>query len=801
MSRQDERPDHPIQDLQADVSRIYSAGIGGNKGVYFVVILWAAGQQLRKRLGLPPKDFHITLTRADNHEMDKNIHSLLQYPQSPPSDFLDHLAYTLHIAADHQMERQCCLQLIQTIPDSHRGFIRLGDASLSLSQHKLAMLSYGGAFHLATGQNVKDYCVKKLIQCSYYTEWGCLFMESEREQIPAEIAALLLRPWSDELCEFLSDANVTPTLSVASRQPMFLSSGQRLPRFFRWLIPFYFAIMSTPRTGQDITLLATIGIKHILTLTEEEPLPQSWFDAKDISNTFLPVPNYRPPSIEQMDIIMRLFDDPEKLPLLVHCGGGKGRAGTVAACYLVAYGFGKSHPNQDHPEMTANDAIDTLRSLRPGSIETSQQEAFVSKWCSTIWKRQAVLPDPPSEPPPSPLDVEGVLDCDADLLVLVGLPGAGKSWLAQALMKRDPKNWTCISQDDLRSRASCETAIGRKPSTRRTLLDRCNPSAAERGAWLALASNWAEKPICVWFDYDHKPCVSRAQRRTGHPTLPPGNRVQSAVRQMNKQFERPNVREGFKAIVIIKSFNACQELVVRLSSSVGIFKFPRTPHLIDLGAATSDDLVTDTSAILGHVAITEKVDGANMGFSLSGDRERIIVQNRSHYVNSSTHEQFRKLGYWVDRQREALIRLLGRDEHFPERYVLYGEWMYATHSIPYTNLPDMFLAFDLYDRYLKLFIDRQSLEVLLGPTSIEVVPLVYEGNMPSENGLKKLVLGRSRFWDGMVEGVYVKVEKDGRVTSRGKVVRGDFISGSEHWTKGNLKINGLSMDARDRHQS
>ncbi|KAK0239130.1 hypothetical protein EDD85DRAFT_531875 [Armillaria nabsnona] len=64
---QDERSEHRIEDLQADVSRIYSAGIGGNKGVYFVVTIWAAGQQLRKRLGLPPKDFHITLTRTDDH--------------------------------------------------------------------------------------------------------------------------------------------------------------------------------------------------------------------------------------------------------------------------------------------------------------------------------------------------------------------------------------------------------------------------------------------------------------------------------------------------------------------------------------------------------------------------------------------------------------------------------------------------------------------------------------------------------------------------------------------------------------
>lgn len=48
-----------------------------------------------------------------------------------------------------------------------------------------------------------------------------------------------------------------------------------------------------------------------------------------------------------MDIIMNLFRDETNLPLLVHCGGGKGRAGTVAACYLAAYGYRK-------PKITQN---------------------------------------------------------------------------------------------------------------------------------------------------------------------------------------------------------------------------------------------------------------------------------------------------------------------------------------------------------------------------------------------------------------------------------------------------------------
>lgn len=38
-------------------------------------------------------------------------------------------------------------------------------------------------------------------------------------------------------------------------------------------------------------------------------------------------------------------------------------------------------------------------------------------------------------------------------------------------------------------------------------------------------------------------------------------------------------------------------------------------------------------------------------------------------------------------------------------------------------------------------------------------------------------------------GVYVKIEREGRVASRGKVVRADFIAGNTHWGKGPLRLN------------
>ena len=54
-----------------------------------------------------------------------------------------------------------------------------------------------------------------------------------------------------------------------------------------------------------------------------------------------------------------------KLDVLIHCRGGLGRAGTIAAWLLIELG------------MEPKKAIASVRAARPGAIETSEQEEFV----------------------------------------------------------------------------------------------------------------------------------------------------------------------------------------------------------------------------------------------------------------------------------------------------------------------------------------------------------------------------------------------------------------------------------------
>lgn len=54
--------------------------------------------------------------------------------------------------------------------------------------------------------------------------------------------------------------------------------------------------------------------------------------------------------------------------VLVHCRGGLGRAGTVAACLLMELG------------VTPTDALRKVRAARPGAVETLVQERFLSEY-------------------------------------------------------------------------------------------------------------------------------------------------------------------------------------------------------------------------------------------------------------------------------------------------------------------------------------------------------------------------------------------------------------------------------------
>lgn len=223
-------------------------------------------------------------------------------------------------------------------------------------------------------------------------------------------------------------------------------------------------------------------------------------------------------------------------------------------------------------------------------------------------------------------------------------------------------------------------------------------------------------------------------------------------------------------------------------------RFPHTPHLAWLGdRQPRDDKVLapgEARELLSHdVVVEEKVDGANVGFSVD-EHGGLRAQNRGTYVSlESCQGQWKPLKRWAQTRSPALADALGPN------LMLFGEWCYAVHSVRYTRLPDWFLAFDVYDRTTGHFWSTARRDALASTLGLAVVPRLGAGRF----NLSRLeaLLANSRLADCPAEGLYVRQDAGGRLVVRAKLVRREFVQAiDEHWSKKPLVTNALGVDAR-----
>jgi hypothetical protein len=240
-----------------------------------------------------------------------------------------------------------------------------------------------------------------------------------------------------------------------------------------------------------------------------------------------------------------------------------------------------------------------------------------------------------------------------------------------------------------------------------------------------------------------------------------------------------------------------------------IAKYPRTQHIEgsrlqpgdhDLSAVPFKELVGR------HLVVEEKLDGANAAISFA-PRGELRLQSRGHYLVGGARERhFELLKSWATAHQAALFRALG------SRHVMYGEWLYAKHTIHYDALPHYFLEFDILDLDAGEFLCTARRRALLAGLPVVSVPVLHQGPVRGLETLRafvapslyKTAASRERLCDEaerrgldaerilretdpspLSEGLYIKHEHEGRVESRFKFVRASFLtsvldSGS-HW--------------------
>lgn len=154
-----------------------------------------------------------------------------------------------------------------------------------------------------------------------------------------------------------------------------------MPANFSFVIENVLAGMERPgtfsRLREDFEFLKDHKVSAIVSLTET-PLDRAFVEEFGFRYLHLPVADFTPPTIAQIDQFVQFLKKAEAdgIATMVHCGAGMGRTGTMLACALVCRG------------QSADAAIELVRELRPHSIETMDQEECIADYADLCAKRR-----------------------------------------------------------------------------------------------------------------------------------------------------------------------------------------------------------------------------------------------------------------------------------------------------------------------------------------------------------------------------------------------------------------------------
>jgi atypical dual specificity phosphatase len=118
----------------------------------------------------------------------------------------------------------------------------------------------------------------------------------------------------------------------------------------------------------DVAWLREQGVTAIVSLTEAVP------DLPGLDVMRLPVVDMTSPTVGQLHAAVGFMRDvvAKGGAVVAHCTAGMGRTGTILAAYLVSEG------------LPAEEALRRVRELRPGSVETPEQEEILFAYAAAL---------------------------------------------------------------------------------------------------------------------------------------------------------------------------------------------------------------------------------------------------------------------------------------------------------------------------------------------------------------------------------------------------------------------------------
>lgn len=209
------------------------------------------------------------------------------------------------------------------------------------------------------------------------------------------------------------------------------------------------------------------------------------------------------------------------------------------------------------------------------------------------------------------------------LVLLVGLPGSGKSTFAQSLVASMPNKFSRINQDELKTRPKCERKLKQVLSVSSSssaqsrlcpIIDRCNFDAHQRSTWYRLAGEASGQgplsksmsmltttadaneevepgtrsasetgqpsaiPVTapgipvdvVVLDIPYEECLRRCQMRKGHETIKSPQQAAGILKQLQRQWSPPQHRKNseekcsYRSLTIVRTDKERKDCLLRI---------------------------------------------------------------------------------------------------------------------------------------------------------------------------------------------------------------------------------------------
>ena len=212
-------------------------------------------------------------------------------------------------------------------------------------------------------------------------------------------------------------------------------------------------------------------------------------------------------------------------------------------------------------------------------------------------------------------------------------------------------------------------------------------------------------------------------------------------------------------------------------------KYPRTFHLpYSLGATNDDKIARSIDSLLNKdLVITEKMDGSNVCL----EREKCFARTHSGPPTHSSFDAFKAL--------HAGIKF-----NIPDSYQVFGEWLYAVHSIQYNSLPGYLLLFGVRESNTMTWLSWDDVEYWAEQLGVFTVPVLEKCKVETAKELpekiESLIVNPSTYGEEK-EGAVVRVA--GRFKNNVfdsnvlKNVRAGHVNTDIHWATQEIVRNSL----------